>query len=149
VTAVAAPRPPRRPPGRARGFSLPEVMIAVAVVALLAAIALPAAHGQLQRARRADATAALQHIEAAQARHHAQHGWYADRLAALGAAGGAASPQGLYRIELRRSRSDAYTAVARARADGSQSGDAPCAEITLRVAGGFAERGPALSCWRR
>jgi type IV pilus assembly protein PilE len=134
---------------RTRGLSLPELMIATAVIALLAAVALPGVHDHLQRARRADATSALQRIEIAQARHHAQHGLYAYQLAGLGAAGASESPQGLYRIELRRAGGDAYTVVARPRSDGSQAGDAECAEITLRVNGGFAARGPVPACWRR
>ena len=47
---------------KARGFSIIEVMIAVAIVGILAAIAIPSYNGQLRKARRADAAAFLTQV---------------------------------------------------------------------------------------
>ena len=51
---------------RKRGFTLIELMITVAIVAILASIAYPAYTGQIRKARRADAQAALMNIAARQ-----------------------------------------------------------------------------------
>jgi type IV pilus assembly protein PilE len=50
---------PRRGSAQAPGFSMIEVMVALAVVAILAALALPAYHEALRRGRRAEARAGL------------------------------------------------------------------------------------------
>lgn len=130
-----------------RGFTLVELVVALAAVAMLAALALPSFAGRLTAARRADATAALERIQAAQERHRAMHGLYAAGLGALGQA--AMSVEGLYALSLEPGPGEGYTAVARARADGPQHDDAACAEITLRVEQGFATHGPTLRCWNR
>lgn len=136
-------------PTQRNGFTLVEVVVVLAVAGLLAAIAWPSLQSQLTRARRADATAALQRLEVAQARHHAQHGLYTADPRALGAAAAARSPEGLYTIALAVGPGETYTAVARAAAEGPQARDADCAEITLRVEQGFAQRGPTPACWTR
>lgn len=136
-------------PDHARGFSLVEVTIATGVAAVLAMIALPPIQGHLTKARRADATAALEQLQFAQERHHALHGLYATDLGALGRANTTRSAEGLYRIDLAVGPGDAYTATARARPDGPQAGDRACAEITLRVDQGFANLGPNNRCWNR
>lgn len=61
-TTARAGRDPRR--GRLRGFTLVELMVAVAVVALLAAIAIPSYSAYVIRGKRAQAKAAL--LQAAQ-----------------------------------------------------------------------------------
>jgi type IV pilus assembly protein PilE len=132
-----------------RGLTLIELVIALAVMALLAALALPAWQNQATQGRRADATGALQRLQMAQERHRAAHGLYAGELQALGAAGAATSAAGLYRIELQPAGADAYMAVARARGDGPQALDNLCAEITLKVDQGFANLGPTARCWNR
>lgn len=137
---------------RPRGFTLVELLIAVALAGLLALFAWPSMQAQLIKGRRADATAALHKLLLAQERHLALHGLYAQDMSALGLSAPGHpgwSPEGLYRIELQGAGADAYLAVARARDDGPQAGDGPCTQITLRVTKGFTQPGPSAACWNR
>ncbi|MDE2615032.1 MAG: type IV pilin protein [Burkholderiales bacterium] len=128
-----------------RGFTLVEIVVVLALAALLAGAALPSYRSQLQRAARADAVDALTRVQAAQELFRAAHGLYADRLAALAVP--ERSPQGRYRIALAPTGVEAYRASAYA--IDAQSDDRDCAQITLDVDVGFARSGPDARCWNR
>lgn len=72
---------------RLRGFTLVEVMITVAIVAILAAIALPAYTKQIRKSRRGDAKIALLDMAARQERYNTTNFKYTGTLSALGYAG--------------------------------------------------------------
>lgn len=74
------------PPGRRRcaGFTLVEVLVAGAVLALLAALALPAYQSQLNRGRTARAVADIKSIEMAMERFMTDRGRFPDTLAEAG-----------------------------------------------------------------
>ncbi|WP_058835261.1 type IV pilin protein [Luteimonas abyssi] len=63
--------------GRARGFTLIELMIAVAVIAILAAIAYPAYQEQVRKSRRAQAKADLVELAQMAERHYTVNSSYA------------------------------------------------------------------------
>ena len=63
-----------------RGFTLIEAMIVVAVVAILAAVALPSFMDSIRKGRRSDAFAAISQVQQAQERWRANHASYADQL---------------------------------------------------------------------
>jgi type IV pilus assembly protein PilE len=129
-----------------RGHTLLECLTVGIVLAVLAAVALPAYHSQELRAGRLDAVDALTRIQAAQEQHRSLHGLYAGELRALrGTAAG--SPQGRYAVTLALTGPEAYRATATAQ--GRQAGDHPCAALTLQVAQGFAHEGPTPGCWNR
>lgn len=132
---------------RPRGFTLIEIAIVLAISGLLAAIAMPAMESRMTAARRADATLALERLQAAQERHRALHGLYGHDARALGMP--ARSPEGLYEIRLEAGTGDTYLAVARPLPGGLQAGDEACPEITLQVVQGFATPGPHRRCWSR
>lgn len=132
---------------RASGLTLVEVMVVVAVVAVLAAAAWPSHREQLQRARRLDATAALTRLQVAQEQHRLRHGGYATQLAALG--GSSRSAQGLYDLLLHDLGPGRVTLAAQARADAEQRDDKDCARITLVLDEGVADPGPDARCWSR
>lgn len=135
------------PPARrtARGLTLVEITVVLAVLGIVATLALPSQMATLQRARRLDATAALNRLQMAQERHRSTHGLYAFDLAAL--AGPSRSGEGLYDLLLRNPGDGSVVLAARARADGAQGGDTECAEITLRLNQGLADIGPSGRCW--
>lgn len=128
-----------------RGFTLIEITVVLALVALLAGVALPGYRTHLQRAGRADAVEALTRLQAAQERHRAGAGWYASELPALGLV--ATSPQGRYAIALVPGDAESY--FARAEARGAQSDDRDCVVLTLEVTQGVARSGPSARCWNR
>jgi type IV pilus assembly protein PilE len=70
-----------------RGFTLIELMIAVAVIGILAAIAYPSYTQHVLKSRRAEAKAALLDLAARQERYFSINNRYADAPADLGYAG--------------------------------------------------------------
>jgi type IV pilus assembly protein PilE len=76
--------PPGSAPARSRGFTLIEVMITVAVLAIISAIAYPSYTNHVRKARRATAQATLMDIGAKQQAYLLDRREYADTLAKLG-----------------------------------------------------------------
>ena len=70
----------------ARGFTLIEVMIALVIAAILAAVALPAYRDQLRRSTRAQAQAFLTDMASRQQQYLVEKRAYAASVAALGMA---------------------------------------------------------------
>lgn len=134
---------------RPRGFTLIELCLTLALVGIVTAMSWPSLHGQLQRARRADAIAALTRMQFAQEQYRARYGSYAVELAALSGAASPRSPEGLYLMAVADAAGDSVTLAARVRAGGPQQGDHECPEITLRLSQGLADHGPSGRCWNR
>lgn len=75
----------RRIPARcSRGFTLIELMIAVAVVGILCALAYPSYVESIRKSRRAEAKSALLELASRQERYFTTHNAYAETPAALG-----------------------------------------------------------------
>jgi prepilin-type N-terminal cleavage/methylation domain-containing protein len=68
---------------RSGGFSLLELMIAVAIVAILAAVSIPAYFNHTMRSRQSAVVGELMAIKAAQERFFAENGGYAGRMSRL------------------------------------------------------------------
>ena len=142
-----------------RGFTAMEILTAVAVVAVLAAIAIPSWRSHLLRVRRAEARDALTNLQAAQDRWFGGHARYATaaQLAApapdgLGLA--ATTPGGRYAITLATSADGlGFLATARAIASAGQESDDRCAVFTIDHVGQMSASDAAgadrsADCWR-
>jgi type IV pilus assembly protein PilE len=119
------------------GFTLAEILTALVVVAVLAAVAIPMWRVHTLRVRRADATAAVLAVQSAQDAWFGRHARYADgtrltRPAPEGLGLKDQSERGYYDIELER-REDglSYVATARASNRAGQSDDTRCVEFSL------------------
>lgn len=127
------------------GFTLVELLIAVAVAGLLAAVAVPSWQSAVAQARRSDATAAITRVRLAQESFRALHGRYATQLPQLPAA--PLSPEGWYEVALYDVAPDRYTVTATPRAGGPQTADRACPRIGVIVRSGFAEPAEPRACW--
>ena len=133
--------------GRAAGFTLIELMIVVAVIALLAAVVLPSYQDSVRKARRMDARSALTTIAQLMERLNTERGSFAS--ATLGAAATdlfpATSENKHYTLAL-SIPAGGLTYTVTATPAGNQALD-PCGAYTLTQAG---TRGAALAvdqCW--
>ena len=90
----------RRPDRHVRGFTLVELMVVVAIIAVVSAFAVPSYLRYGFRARRADAHQTLLSVTMAQERYYAVNNHYATSMTDLGFKE-ATSDKGYYKITLR------------------------------------------------
>lgn len=129
-----------------QGFSLIEIIITLAIVAILATITVPSFSGLVAKSRRSDAVSTLLQVQLAQERWRADQLSYASDLVALGWKH-AESTDGYYSLRVKHADASGFLVTAQPR--GVQQDD---------VCGIFAldENGPAFGdgfadpdCWRR
>lgn len=125
-------------PTRRQGFTLIELMVALAIAGILAAIAYPAYTGQLQRGRRADAVAALTAVMQAQERYRSNVSNYASSLADLGLDISKITPH--YQVTLSGVGSTpsfdiGYVATATPVTGGKQANDTTCKSFVVTLKG--------------
>lgn len=138
----------------ARGFTLVEIMLALVVVGVLAAVALPAYQQAVQKGRRSDAIAMLTAVQQAQERWRANRTGYAANLSDLGFSSGQ-SPKGYYEIALSNVAMSTYTVTATPISSGAQAKDSVCAKLGIAVSGGqvsytsadSASQATSSKCW--
>jgi type IV pilus assembly protein PilE len=137
------------------GFTLVELLVALAALGILAAIALPAFFEQLARARRADVQAALLEDAAYMQHYYASHNAYTDSPAPqLPFASTPRLGTASYAIAVSVPAADPTSFVLTATRSGAMSSDA-CGDFTYDnlgrrdlVPGTFAAGRSAERCWR-
>lgn len=134
-----------RTPKFSRGFTLLELVIVMAVIAILTTIAYPAFVDQLRRSRRSEAISGLQQIQLLQEKYRTNHVAYGS-LAEI--AGMSTSEHAYYAFSVSGQNAAGFTATATTQ--GAQSSDSKCATFTLTYASGTTTKAstPAgNTCW--
>ncbi len=139
--------PTSRPAPAPRGYTLIELMIAVAIVGLIASLAIPSYTSYLQKARRADAQAAMARVQAEEGRYRANNTAYTTVLANLGI-NTSTSDSGYYTISVTSATGSAYTVQAVAVATGPQAKDTTCSTMSVAWTSATVTYTPA-TCWAK
>jgi type IV pilus assembly protein PilE len=137
-----------------RGITLIELMVTMAIVAILATFAIPSYRQYILRSQRTDAMTALSRIQAAQEKYFLQYNQYTTDLTGLPPAGlalPAISDNGFYDIDMPGASAVAFTVRALPR--DVQAQDTRCQVFTLdhRNIKGAVDIGGAdttTECWR-
>lgn len=130
------------------GHTLMEIVVVMAIVAILAGSAYPSYHRTVLKGHRMDATSTLLRIQLAQARYRTEHSAYANRLDDLGWTTPAKSEQGYYQFTLDAGVNPAYgfRAIATPIPDSDQAQDR-CSRFVVDAGGPDRITSSASECW--
>lgn len=132
------------------GFTLIEMMIAVAIIAILSAIAYPNYQSYIKKSRRADAYRSLGGIGLAQEKYRSNNSQYTSTLTDIGFT--SSSSDGYYTLAITSGSASASGYIATATATGSQIGDVEgstsCGTLTLTASGSTQTYTPT-ECWKK
>jgi type IV pilus assembly protein PilE len=143
-------------PNRMRGVTLLELMVVLAIVAILSTIAVGSYRQYVLRANRTDATGALLRIQVAEEKFFLQNNTYTTSVSPQPPAGlgvSSPTPNGFYTIAVtgdpNSTNNIATSFLATATAVGAQTADTSCLTLTITDQG---QRSSAPStsatCWR-
>ena len=133
---------------RLKGFTLIELMIVVAVVAILAAIAYPSFQDQIRKSRRAQAKADLVEYAALAERFHTTNNTYAGFALPSNRSPREAGGVAHYTLALNPAATQSAFTITATAATASQQADR-CGNLSLNQAGvkGRSTAVPLSECW--
>lgn len=128
---------------KVKGFSLIELMIAVTIVGIITAIALPTYTEHVQRTRRSDGQVALLSLAARMEHFYTENNTYIGATpAAVGAS--ATSPEGFYTVATSNLGTGTYTLTATPVNGGPQDSDT-CGALAINQAN--IKSPTTINCW--
>lgn len=128
------------------GVTLIELMVAIAIVAILGAVAMPSYLQNVRKGRRSDASDAATAVLQAQERWRANNATYTTSFASLKVA--STSGNGYYTMALSGATGTAYTLTFSPVPAKGQGSDTGCTAMSVTVSGGNPVYSPA-TCWSR
>ena len=133
------------------GFTLIELMITVAILAIIAAVAIPSYSSYVDRGKRAEARTALLDIAARQERYYSNNRQYADQLSKLRMSG-TKSENGYYTLSVALgaagTATGSNTQTFRATARPSGWTDDKCGDLGIDETGAKTQSlGDRALCW--
>jgi type IV pilus assembly protein PilE len=131
-----------------RGFSLIELMIVVAIIAIIATFAFPSYRQHVIRSHRTDATSALLRVAADQEKFYIQN----NRYASYDELGSPTTENGWYTLAVAEADAATFTATATVTSGGGQEDDPHCKEFSINAEGQKLATDPADGdstdqCW--
>lgn len=132
---------------KSSGFTLIELMIALAVISILAAVALPAYRDQTQKTRRADGKSLLTSMAQQLERCYTKYSRYDDANCTIQNGAGKTSENGYYTVTPAGITATTYTLTAVRQ--GAQASDSTCGNLSLDQTGqqSYSGTGSKSECW--
>jgi len=130
-----------------KGFSIIELLIALAIFAIVTAIAIPSYTSFMNEARRADAIAMLTEVAGEQQRFLSEQNRYAVDMTEMGyPADPMTSAEGYYSISVANPTPTSFVLTAARVVGEAQEDDAECGDFTLN-SGGVKGAAGGVDCW--